>query len=359
MRIAAADTAAVQGLSGRGEGAFGYSRPGPASQPGAPATGAGGPGDLDLWRKRGAETGGNPEAMRCGLGVCSQSLAIMGGGGAAAGERSSSEGRAADSVVWAAPAPEAGLSLRLRRISIEKPSVENGQAACAEPASGGQERVDWLGISMRLRGGGDDAEEGSQGLGYEDEEAGAATQAFGDDDDEDNAVLTRLHDGQAAGVAATLPDGVLCDILTIGRDEQAATREGGTISVRSLQLDDGRPHGQKIVSGLQAEVVCGQGGMTLISKGQGFSFVNDMPLHAEGGSPPCRSSTTTFFASAATWTASREAVHRTLCTAWKLQLSRLHARTLPPSTKSYVVVPFLNTPCTWVLRLQTIPISLS
>ena len=38
---------------------------------------------------------------------------------------------------------------------------------------------------------------------------------------------------------------------------------------------------------------------------------------------------------------------------------RLHARTLPPSTKSYVVVPFLNTPCTWVLRLQTIPISLS
>ena len=77
---------------------------------------------------------------------------------------------------------------------------------------------------MRLRGGGDDAEEGSQGLGYDDEEAGAATQTFGDDDDDDNAVLTRLHDGQAAGVAATLPDGVLCDVLAIGRDAQAAAR---------------------------------------------------------------------------------------------------------------------------------------
>jgi hypothetical protein len=38
---------------------------------------------------------------------------------------------------------------------------------------------------------------------------------------------------------------------------------------------------------------------------------------------------------------------------------RLLDRTLPPSTQSYVVVPFLNPACTWVLGLQTIPISLS
>ena len=28
---------------------------------------------------------------------------------------------------------------------------------------------------------------------------------------------------------------------------------------------------------------------------------------------------------------------------------RLHARTVPPSTQSYVVVPFLNPACTWVM----------
>eukprot|EP00964_Phaeocystis_antarctica_P040712 scaffold23286_cov28-Phaeocystis_antarctica.AAC.1 len=84
----------MEGHSGRGEGALGDSRRALASQAGASATGA--------------------EAMRCGLDLCSQSLAIMGGGGAAAGDRSSSEGRAADSEVCAAAAPGAILSLRLR-----------------------------------------------------------------------------------------------------------------------------------------------------------------------------------------------------------------------------------------------------
>ena len=76
------------------------------------------------------------------------------------------------------------------------------------------------------------------------------------------------------------------DVLAIGREAQPATREGGSINVHSLQLDDQRPHGQKAVSGLQAEIVCGDSGLTLISKGQSFNFVNESPLHATSSRRP-------------------------------------------------------------------------
>ena len=136
-------------------------------------------------------------------------------------------------------------------------------------------------LRLRLRGGGDDeSEAASQGFddAEESEAAGGATQPFGDDDDDDeDAVLVWLRDGQAAGVAAALPrEG---QVLAIGRDVQPELREGG-VAVQSLQLNDQRPHGQKVVSGLQAEIVCEQGVMVFISKGQSFNFLNGDPLHA-------------------------------------------------------------------------------
>ena len=139
-------------------------------------------------------------------------------------------------------------------------------------------------MRQRLRGGGGEAEgEGaSQDFGEGDGlEAACATQAFCDDDDDaagDVAVLAWRRDGQAAGVAAALPkEG---EVLAIGRDEQPALRGDG-VAVRSLRLVDGRPHGQKVVSSLQAEIVCRQGAMVFVSKGQSFNFLNGKPLHAK------------------------------------------------------------------------------
>ena len=199
--------------------------------------------------------------MRCGLGLCSQSLAITGGGGGAAGERSSSEGRAADSVVWAAPAPGARLSLRLRGGVGEG----SGEEAANQQAQG------------------DEAE-------YEEEYQGA-TQACGDSsDDEDEPAVSELRQIEAGGDGKVLqlPDGISFKVLAFGRDEQAAARGDGA-RVVSVVLPDARPFAEKKISSLQAEISTGEEGVIFKSLGRTFNFVNETPLHATAKKYPTSS----------------------------------------------------------------------
>ena len=84
----------------------------------------------------------------------------------------------------------------------------------------------------------------------------AATQAFGNDDDSGSepaepARLVRLDDGGAESMAAELPDGIVSDVLCLGRERQPAERDG--LRVVSVVVSD------PLVSRLHAEL-CVEGG---------------------------------------------------------------------------------------------------
>ena len=137
-----------------------------------------------------------------------------------------------------------------------------------------------LKLILRLRGGvGSDAESQSQTYGDDDYEA---TQAYGDDDEEEEMHLVNMVGGQAAGVAATLPNGTL-DILAVGRADQPVQRASTTgaepLVVTTLLLIDSESEIQQ-VSRLHAEIARMGDVITLQTTGQSYSFVNENPLHA-------------------------------------------------------------------------------
>ena len=93
-----------------------------------------------------------------------------------------------------------------------------------------------LHCNIVLRGGtGSDRDSPQSQRFGEDLDGLEATQAFGDEDEEEEAQLVRLVDGQPVGVAVDLPNEISLDVLAIGRLEQerhrvtsgAISRKGG------------------------------------------------------------------------------------------------------------------------------------
>ena len=138
--------------------------------------------------------------------------------------------------------------------------------------------------TIKLRGGGD-SEAGSQPYG--DDDNYMSTQAYGDnDDDEEASHLVRLVNGQLTGVAALLPDGIITDILALGRMDQAGQRESAVIgaealTVATLLLEDSNKGRRPQVSCLQADIQLEDGILTFTTKGQSFSLINEIPFHAK------------------------------------------------------------------------------
>jgi hypothetical protein len=99
-----------------------------------------------------------------------------------------------------------------------------------------------------------------------------ATQSYGN---ESEAVLFRMEQGQAVGVAAVLP--AQTDVLIFCRVDAPTKEPAGHI----VELVDARPVGQKQVSHQQAEISWINGKLNLVSLGKTYNHVNGMPLHSD------------------------------------------------------------------------------
>ena len=134
------------------------------------------------------------------------------------------------------------------------------------------------------------SETGSADYGVEDDYEATQGQGYGleGDDNDDTGELTRIVGGEAAGVAATLPDGLSVDILALGRLEQAVRRPRAgeePLIVKSFVLGDSikRPpqvsahqHFRLRSSGAAIDE------LYFISVGRLYNFVNGrQPLHGQ------------------------------------------------------------------------------
>ena len=112
------------------------------------------------------------------------------------------------------------------------------------------------------------------------------TQAFGDEDGEEEAelgALTWLVGGEPEGHAINLPGASGAHIVCFGRERQPAARSGPddrTLTVDTLLLKDPALGPKPNVSGLHAEISFAGSNLVFTALGKSYSFINEQPYHS-------------------------------------------------------------------------------